>query len=92
MIMKWNIKFTPYARRSLNKLDPQIARRIKNFLHLRVASLEDPRSISKNMKGLDAKRVRYRVGDYRVVVEIKDYELLVLVVSVGHRSVVYRKP
>ena len=48
--MAWRIELTPLAEKSLNKPDPQIARRIFSFLHDRLAVLDDPRSLGEALK------------------------------------------
>ena len=88
--MRWKIEIDPAAERELDKLDPQSARRILKYLHERVASLEDPRSIGKPLKGPQFGEFwRYRVGDYRVIVRIEDNVLLILVLRSGNRKNVY---
>ena len=77
--------------RELDKLDQQAARRILAFLHGRVATLDDPRSIWEALKGSKLGEFwKYRVGDYRVIARIEDAALRVLVVRVGSRDKVYR--
>jgi len=89
--MRWKIEVDPAAERELDRLDPQSARRILKYLHERVAPLEDPRSIGKPLKGPQFGEFwRYRVGDYRVIVRIEDYLLLILVLRIGHRKNVYK--
>ncbi len=78
--MTWRIEFTPAAARALRKLDRQVARRIGRYLQDLVGSCGDPR---QRGKGLSANQVglwRYRVGDYRVICQLEDDQLLVLVV------------
>jgi mRNA interferase RelE/StbE len=89
--MRWKIEVDPAAERELDRLDPQSARSILKYLHERVAPLEDPRSIGKPLKGPQFGEFwRYRVGDYRVIVRIEDYVLLILVLRIGHRKNVYK--
>ncbi len=89
--MTWRIEFARSAEVSLGKLDRQIARRILRFLHDRVALLEDPRASGVPLSGPELGRFwKYRVGDYRVVCEILDERLVLVVVRVGHRRAVYR--
>jgi mRNA interferase RelE/StbE len=64
--MAWKVEIDPAAERELDKLDPQIARRILTFLHGRVAVLDDPRSIGEALKGSKLGEFgKYRVGDCR---------------------------
>ena len=89
--MAWRIELDPAAERELDKIDPQIARRILAFLHGRVAELDDPRSIGKALKGSKLGEFwKYRVGDYRVIAHIEDGALRILVLRVGNRRAVYR--
>ena len=75
------------AVKEINKLDSVSANRIYDYLE----ELEeiDPRSKGKLLKGKLKHLWRYRVGDYRILTEIQDQELIVLVVRVSHRSNVY---
>jgi len=68
-----------------------MARRILAFLANRVAKLEDPRSIGLALKGSEPGDFwKYRVGDYRIVCDIQDKKLVVLVLRAGNRREVYR--
>ncbi len=79
---------TPDAKKDLKKLDKYIQKKVSAYLD-EVAELENPRSrgkgLSSNLHGL----WRYRVGDYRILCKIKDEELIILVLEVGHRSKIY---
>jgi mRNA interferase RelE/StbE len=87
----WTIEFAASAARQLGKLDRLVARRIIAFLRERVATAADPRSLGEALKGDALGRFwKYRVGDYRVIAEIRDHEIRIVVVRLGHRSVVYR--
>ena len=90
--MAWRIEFDPAAEKELGKLDRQVARRILNFLVERVAKLHDPRSIGEALKGARLGSLwKYRVGDYRVIADIQDGAVCILVVRVGNRREVYRR-
>lgn len=86
--MAWEIRFSPRAAKSFKKLDAEERRRISKFLR-EVAALEDPRSRGKAMTANKAGLWRWRVGDYRVVADIVDDQVVVVVVDVGHRSKIY---
>lgn len=89
--MIWSVEFDAGAKKDLEKLDRQVARRIVAFLANRVAKLEDPRSIGQALRGSELGDFwKYRVGDYRVICDIQDRRLLVLVLRVGNRREVYR--
>ena len=89
--MAWRIEVSPLADRDLSKLDPQHSKRILKFLYERVAKLDDPRSLGRAMQGpFLGEFWRYRVGDYRVICEIEDDRVVVLVLRIGHRKYIYR--
>jgi len=91
MAWPWTIELSSLAQKNLAQLDRQTSKRILDFLHKRVAKLDDPRGIGSSLKG-DAlgDYWKYRVGDWRVIARIEDRVLRVLVVRIGHRSDVYR--
>lgn len=74
----------------MKKLDKQIAKRIVAKLH-EISQLEDPRSRGKALTGNLAGVWRYRVGDYRILCDINDGRLVILVVDVAHRREVYKR-
>ena len=89
--MVWIIKYTESSSKQLKKLDQQTALRVLNYMDERVAVLADPRSLGKNLKGPKMGEYwRYRVGDIRVICNIVDGQLTVLVVEIGNRREVYR--
>ncbi|OYY94029.1 MAG: addiction module toxin RelE [Hydrogenophilales bacterium 28-61-23] len=88
--MAWTVDYTETARKQLRKLDKQVARRILDFLDERVAAAEEPRSMGKALTGPLGNFWRYRVGEYRIICDIQDGQLRVLVVQIGNRSEVYR--
>lgn len=90
--MVWQIEFGDDAKKNLEKLDKQAAKRIIDFLKNRVAKSDDPRSIGEALKGSKLGEFwKYRVGDYRIVCNIEDEQVRVLVVRIGNRKEIYRK-
>ena len=89
--MAWTIKYTESSLRQLKRLDKPVALRILDYMDERIALLADPRAAGKNLVGPRMGLYwRYRVGDIRVICDIQDHALVVLVVEVGHRREVYR--
>ncbi|ENM2510318.1 TPA: type II toxin-antitoxin system RelE/ParE family toxin [Salmonella enterica subsp. enterica serovar Poona] len=87
--MVWTINYSDRALKSLRKMDKQNARRIMDFMDLRIAVAADPRRSGKPLKGELGEFWRYRVGDYRILCEIRDDELVILAATIGHRREVY---
>lgn len=90
--MAWRIEFDPAARKELDKLDREVARRIIRFLAERLAPLDDPRGIGEALKGAKLGELwKYRVGDYRIIADIQDAAICILIVRVGNRREVYKR-
>lgn len=88
--MAWTLRISETARRQFKKLDRSTAQALLRSLNRLLLEVENPR---QRGKGLTANRTglwRYRVGDYRVICDIQDDQLLVLVLQVAHRRDVYR--
>ncbi len=89
--MAWTIDYTETARKQLLKLDRQVARRILDFMDERIAGQEDPRSAGKVLTGpMLGVFWCYRVGDCRIICDIQDGALRILVIEIGNRKGVYR--
>ena len=84
------IEYAETARKQLRKLDKAAARRIVDFMDERVAAGEDPRGTGKALKGPLGYLWRYRVGDFRIICDIQDGALRILVVTIGNRREIYR--
>lgn len=87
--MTWRIELSEDAEAELRKLDKPVRERIGKFID-RLAMSQDPREQGKPLQSGWAGCWRYRVGDYRLVCKLRDRELLVLVLKIGHRREVYR--
>ncbi len=87
--MPWTIEYSNTARSQLRRLDRQMARRVVDYMDERVAIRGNPRSIGRALTGQMGGLWRYRIGDCRVVCDIQDDVLRVLVVRVGRRDSVY---
>jgi mRNA interferase RelE/StbE len=87
--MRWAYSLDERALHELQKLDRQAQKDIIAYLDKRIATKNDPRRFGKPLKANLTGLWSYRVRDYRILCQIKDGMLLVLVVSVGHRKNVY---
>jgi mRNA interferase RelE/StbE len=86
-----NTPYTDTALKQLRKLDKQTARRIVDFMDERIANQQDPRASGKALTGpLPGAFWRYRVGDCRVICDIQDQQIRILVVELGDRKDVFR--
>ncbi|MCY4371158.1 MAG: type II toxin-antitoxin system RelE/ParE family toxin [bacterium] len=89
--MVWTIDYTDTARNQLKKLDRNMALRILAYMDERVARLHDPRWSGQRLTGPMGGLWRYRVGNCRVICDIQDERVRVLVLRVGRRDRVYRR-
>ena len=87
--MNWIIDFTRQARADLKCLDRPIRNRIRKYID-DLETLPNPRLRGEPLKGNLSEYWKYRVGDYRIVCEIQDQKLVILVVKIGHRRDVYK--
>ena len=88
--MDWTVEYAEIARKQLRKLDKSLAQRIVDFMDERVAATGDPRRVGKALKGPLGDLWSYRVGDFRILCDIQDGKLMVLVLQIGNRREVYR--
>ncbi|PZP51628.1 MAG: type II toxin-antitoxin system mRNA interferase toxin, RelE/StbE family [Agrobacterium fabrum] len=89
--MTWRIEFQRAAVKQLGKLTKSDANRVVSFLADRIAEDDNPRRTGAALQGSELGNFwRYRVGDYRIICDIQDHKLVVLVVEIGHRREIYR--
>lgn len=83
--MSYKIFFTPFSNKQFMKLPKETQLRIKKALdRMRIR----PKSFAIKLVSLHL--YRFRVGDYRVIMEIDDTRIIILVVGIGHRKVIYK--
>ena len=87
--MIYKVEFTKRALKDLKKLDRHTAALILGWIRKNLENCENPRSQGKSLVGNYSGMWRYRVGDYRIITEISDEEVLIYVVNVGHRKNIY---
>ena len=85
--MAWIVRLAAGAEKTIQKLDPPVARRLVRKLDQIAAA--DPRRTGQAMQG-DDRAWRYRIGDWRIVCDLDDASRVLYVVRIGHRSDVYR--
>jgi mRNA interferase RelE/StbE len=88
--LAWRIEITRTATKQITKLDAQAQKSILRFLRERLAGADNPRQWGRALQGEKRGLWRYRVGDYRLICDIKDERITILVLELGHRKDVYR--
>jgi mRNA interferase RelE/StbE len=87
--LTWIVEFDDAAAKELRKLDRQAQQEILRYFRERIATEEDPRRFGKPLSHDLAGLWRYRVRNYRMICNIEDNKLVVLVLHVGHRKDIY---
>lgn len=89
--MEWRIDLGLEAQKTLNKIEPQQAKRILKFLFERISPLDNPRDLGEALKGKKFENLwKYRIGDYRAITSIQDKDNRIIVIRIGNRREVYR--
>ena len=89
--MSYKVIFTDKAKKQLKKLDKHISSLIIGWLEKNIEGCENPRVHGKGLVENKSGQWRYRVGDYRLICEIKYNEVLVLILNIGHRREIYNQ-
>ncbi len=87
--MRYTVETTPRFDREFRKLDRYTQRFLKAWIMKNLEGCEDPRQHGKGLTANRSGQWRYRIGDYRLLCEIQDEELVILALTVGHRREVY---
>lgn len=89
--MKYSIVFDKNADKQLKKIDITQQRIIVNWIVKNLENTSNPRVFGKALKGNLKEYWRYRVGDYRIIAEINDNEIKIIIIEIGHRKDIYKK-
>ncbi|WP_368550943.1 type II toxin-antitoxin system RelE/ParE family toxin [Enterococcus faecalis] len=89
--MSYRLEFTPDVKKQLKKMDKYQATLLTRWLYRNIDGTDNPREHGKALSANRAGQWRYRIGNYRVIVEIEDERLVVTAIQVGHRRNVYDK-
>ena len=87
----YHVDYTPEAKKIIDKLDNSVSKRITNWIENNLDGCENPRFKGKLLKGNLQGYWRYRVGDYRIIAQIQDDRVVILIVDVDKRNDVYKK-
>lgn len=86
---KYSVDYTERALKQLKKLDTFTRKQIISWIEKNLVGCEDPRAKGKGLTANRSGQWRYRIGDYRVIADIQDNIVTILVLEVGHRSKIY---
>jgi mRNA interferase RelE/StbE len=87
---KYHVVLTEKAKKSLKKLDKHTALLITAWLRKNLEGCTDPYQYGKGLTANRSGQWRYRIGDYRLVCEISEQTITILVLNIGHRKEIYK--
>ena len=87
--MGYRVEFTERALKDFKKLDRHTAALILGWVRKNLENCENPRQHGKSLSANRSGQWRYRVGDYRLLAEIEDNKITILILNVGHRRDIY---
>ena len=87
--MSYKVEYTEQAIKELRKIDKHTQFFILAWIEKNLVDCENPRQHGKGLTANRSGQWRYRVGDYRIIAEIEDDKVIILVLTVGHRTEVY---
>ena len=87
--MTYHVEFTKEALKELKKLDRHTAAMITGWIRKNLEGCENPRQHGKGLTANRSGQWRYRIGDYRLLANIQDNKVVILILQVGHRSEIY---
>ncbi|MDL2325326.1 type II toxin-antitoxin system RelE/ParE family toxin [Ruminococcaceae bacterium OttesenSCG-928-A16] len=85
----YHVLFSSKARKMFKKLDKPVQQLVDGWLRKNLEGCTNPRAHGKALTGNHQNEWRYRVGDYRILVNIQDENILILVLEIGHRKEIY---
>ena len=85
----YKVEYAPLAIKQLKKMDKHISALIIGWIEKNLVGCENPRQYGKGLVANRSGEWRYRIGDYRILADIQDDKLIILIITVGHRREVY---
>lgn len=87
--MSYHVVFSEQAKKNLKKMDKYAASMILGWIRKNLEGCEDPRTQGRGLTANRSGQWRYRVGDYRLIADIQDDAVVILILTVGHRKNIY---
>jgi len=89
--MRYKVIYMPQAQKQLRKMDRNQARIIVAWIRKNLEGTSTPRQHGKGLTGNRGGEWRYRIGNYRILANIIDSEIIIEIFAIGHRSIIYKK-
>lgn len=91
MTNKYLVRYEKRAQKTLKKMDKFQASMILSWIEKNLVDTDNPRQHGKGLVANRSGEWRYRVGDYRIIADIKDEVVTILIVEIGHQNSIYLK-
>lgn len=88
--MKFSVRFSKQSVKELQKLDKPTRALIIGWIEKNLEGCENPRVHGKGLTANHSGKWRYRIGDYRLIADIQDDQILILILNIGHRREIYK--
>lgn len=88
-MQKYSVELSERFKKEFRKLDKYTQKMIRAWINKNLVDCTDPRQHGKGLTANRSGQWRYRIGDYRLICEIHDNELVILALTVGHRREIY---
>lgn len=88
--MSYSVRYDEKALKQLKKMDRSVQKLITSWIEKNLIDTENPRLHGKGLSGDKSGYWRYRVGDYRILADIRDDEIIIIIVEIGHRREIYK--
>ena len=88
--MNYKVEYSKAAQKQIKKMDRYTQVMIMRWITKNLVGCTDPRAHGKELKGNLKNQWRYRVGHYRILYDIEDDKLIILVINIGHRREIYK--
>lgn len=88
-MQNYNVEFSERFKKEFKKLDKYTQKMIRSWINKNLVNCSNPRQHGKSLTANRKNQWRYRIGDYRLICEIRDNELIILALMIGHRREVY---
>lgn len=89
--MTYKVRYKKQVQKQLLKMDKKQASIIVGWIRKNLEGTENPRQFGKGLVGNHRGEWRYRIGNYRILANIIDQQVVIEILEIGHRSVIYKK-
>lgn len=87
---RYNVELSERFKKEFRKLDKYTQKIIRSWINKNLVECKNPRQYGKGLTANRKGQWRYRIGDYRLICEIEDENMIILALTIGHRRSIYK--